>query len=86
MCKDEVWIYLCSYLYPYQLQPSNTQTKTDPCVFPFPQPYYSAHTIAGSAFAVKAESEHSCLLLHLQLGVEPVAGCKRLGNTGQMTE
>lgn len=32
----------------------------------FTQPYYSSHTIAGSAFAVKAESEHSCLLLHLQ--------------------
>lgn len=26
------------------------------------------------------------LLLHLQLGVEPVARCKRLGKTGQMTE
>lgn len=45
MCKNEVWIYLFSYLYSYQLQPSNTQTKTEPCVFPFTQPYYSSHTI-----------------------------------------
>lgn len=66
MCKDEFWIYLCSNLYSHQLQSSNTQTKTDPSVFPFTQTYYPAHTIAGSAFAVKAESEHSCLLLHLQ--------------------